>query len=141
MKIHSIKQKVSYLTTINKSPTSNDVVAESMFQAQILAVECNEPYMQVTYDLAIAKIALQIQSMERENVHNFNNLFIHFGAFHIQMAYFKAVGKYIDNCGISNILIDSKLLASGSLNRFLTGKHFNRCKRIRPMISLVHFTL
>lgn len=74
--------------------------------------------------------------MERENPQNFNNLFIHLGAFHIQMAYFKAIGKYIDNSGILNILVDTELLASGSLNGFVTGKHFNRCKRLHPLTSL-----
>ncbi|OXU31738.1 hypothetical protein TSAR_007915 [Trichomalopsis sarcophagae] len=71
--------------------------------------------MQITYDLAIAKIAVQIQLTERNNLQNFNNLFIHFGAFHIQMAYFKAIGKYIDN---------------------MDRCHFNRSKRIHPFISL-----
>lgn len=61
--------------------------------------------MQVTYDLAIAKIALQIQAVESPA---FDNLFIHFGAFHVMMAYFKAIGKFIDNCGLPNIMIDAQ---------------------------------
>lgn len=37
---------------------------------------------------------------------------------------------------MSNIIIGTELLASGSINGFITGKHFNRCKRIHPLISL-----
>ncbi|CAH0731407.1 unnamed protein product, partial [Brenthis ino] len=84
----SCKQKIAYLTTINSSPTNSSVVLETMKQAQQIALECKEPYMEITYDLAIAKVALQIKSTEKPR---FDNLFIHFGSFHIMMAYFKAV--------------------------------------------------
>lgn len=134
----SLKQRISYLTTINSSPTDPAVVRETMRQSVQAADECGQRYMQVTYDLAIAKIALQIQANERdENMKNlFAKIFIHFGSFHIQLAYFKAIGKYIDNNGITNIMTDCEVLASGSVNGFIQGKHFNRCKRLHPMISL-----
>ena len=57
----SDKQKVLYLTAINESPTNTAVVMETMKQALKVAEECGQEYMQVTYDLAIAKVALQIQ--------------------------------------------------------------------------------
>lgn len=130
---NSFKQKVSYLTTINLSPTNNAVVLETLNKSQNIAKECREEYMQVTYDLAIAKLALQIQSSESPK---FDNLFIHLGPFHIFFTLFKVIGKFIDNCGLTNVMADSELLASGSINSFLAGKHFNRCKRLHPMMSL-----
>lgn len=111
---------------INSSPTNISVVFHTMLEGQRVAEECGEEYMQITYDLAIAKIALQLQSTENPN---FNNQFIHIGSFHIMMAYFKTVGKYIDNCGLTNIMVDCEMIANGSVNGYLIGKHFNRCKR------------
>ncbi|KAL4718512.1 hypothetical protein ACJJTC_002715 [Scirpophaga incertulas] len=108
---NSIKQKISYLTTINASPTNTSVILETMRQAQQIAQECSEDYMEVTYDLAIAKVALQLQSTEKPK---YDNLFIHLGSFHIMMAYFKAVGKFIDNCGLTNIMENAEILANGS---------------------------
>ena len=58
------------------------------------------------------------------------------GPFHIEMAFFKAIGKLIDESGGPNMLTDSGVLAPGSLNGFLTGKHFNRCKRLHPILGL-----
>ncbi|GFX17272.1 hypothetical protein TNCV_1064741 [Trichonephila clavipes] len=58
----SPKQKVSYLTPINFSPTNVVVVKHTMEQAQVVGKECNQTYVQVTYDLEIAKIAYKIQS-------------------------------------------------------------------------------
>lgn len=51
-------------------------------------------------------------------------------------AYFKVIGKFINDCGLSNIMVESNLLATGSLNGFLEGKHFNRCKRLHPLMAL-----
>lgn len=121
------------LTPINASPTSTSVVLEIMKQSQQIAEEVKQTNIQVTYDLAIAKVALQIQSTEKPK---FDNLFIHLGPFHIMMAYFKAVGKAISDCGLTNVMVESSLLANGSVNGFLDSKHFNRCKRLHPLIAL-----
>lgn len=129
----SVKQKISYLTPINESPTNPAVVYETMRQSQKIARECQQNCMQITYDLAISKLAYQIQSIEKPH---FDDLFIHMGAFHVMMAYFKAVGKFIDDCGLTHMMVESKLLASGSVNGFISGKHYNRCKRLHPLISL-----
>lgn len=89
-------------------------------------------YFNITYNLAITKIALRIQSAEEV----FKNLFIHLGAFHIMLSFFKAVGKFINGNGLTNMLVNSGVLADGSVNTFLTGKHFNRCRKIHPILSL-----
>ena len=34
------------------------------------------------------------------------------------------------------MLTESEVLASGSLNGFLTGEHFNCCKRLHPILAL-----
>ncbi|KAG5883482.1 hypothetical protein JTB14_038356 [Gonioctena quinquepunctata] len=59
------------------------------------------------------------------------------------LSYFKAVGKVIDDCGLSTIMVERELLASGSVSSFIDGKHFNRCKRLHPLIAvglqILHF--
>ncbi|XP_050302757.1 uncharacterized protein LOC126740673 [Anthonomus grandis grandis] len=52
------------------------------------------------------------------------------------LAYFKAIGKYITDCGLTDVAVESGIIAGGSVNSFLIGKHFNRCKRIHPMMAL-----
>ena len=89
-------QKVWYLPQINQSPTSNAVVMETMKRSSILARECQKSSIAVTYDLAIAKIAMRIQENESPR---FDNLFIALGPFHEQMAFFSALGKYIAESG------------------------------------------
>lgn len=48
----------------------------------------------------------------------------------------KAAGKFIDSSGLPKIIVDSGLLAEGSLRGFLSGTHFNRCKKIHPVVSM-----
>ncbi len=51
-----------------------------------------------------------------------------FGAFHILLAYFATLGYLIDCSGGSEILTEADVLAPGSVNGFLKGNHYNRCK-------------
>lgn len=67
----------------------------------------------VTYDLAIAKIALKIQNEEKPA---FDHLLVHLGAFHIEMALFKAFEKVIEESGGPYILNECEVLAKGSMS-------------------------
>lgn len=83
---------------------------------------------------------MQIQSSEKPL---FDNLFIHLGSFHIMLVYFKAIGKFIEDCGLMNVAVESEIIANGSVDSFISGKHFNRCKRLHPSMTvgleIVHF--
>ena len=125
-------QRVCYLQKISLPPTRLDVVAEILRIAQQVALECGEKYAIVTYDLAIAKPASQIQEVESPT---FDNVFIMFGTFHIMMTYFSSIGFFIDGSGGDTIMIDTEILSSGSLKGFLSGKHYNRCKRLHLMLA------
>lgn len=48
---------------------------------------------------------------------------------------------FIDGSGGDIILTDSEVLAAGSLNGFLNGKHYNRCKRLHTMLALAFHAL
>lgn len=146
---NSVKQRVSYLTPINESPTNRSVVAATLKMSEDIAKECKQPEIQVTYDLAIAKIGYQIQLDERlkaesqQIIPKYKNVFIHMGGFHVEAAYFKAIGKFVDESGLTHMMVQSELLASGSVNGFIAGKHFNRCRKLHPIaalaIQILHF--
>lgn len=128
----SLQQTVDYLPQINKSPTSYSVVLETMRIAQKIADQYDEEEIIVSYDLAMAKMAIQLQITKQPE---FNNLFINLGGFHIEMAVFKAVGKFIDGCRLTDILNEAEVLARGSVNGLIDSRHFNRCKRIHPLAA------
>ena len=89
-------QNIWYLQQIEMSSTSNTAVVHTMKVAQSMAKEMGKPEIAVTYDLAIAKLAMQIQA---EKSLKFDNLFIFLGQFHTEMAFFNALGKFIADSG------------------------------------------
>ncbi|GFS64120.1 uncharacterized protein TNCV_3944911 [Trichonephila clavipes] len=43
---------------------------------------------------------------------------------------------FINECGLFHMMIESNIIASGSVNGLVEGKHFNRCKRLHPLMAL-----
>ena len=95
---------------INLSPTSNTVVLETLTIAQKIAQESNRDEISITYDLAIAKLAFKIQSEESPR---FDNVFVLLGSFPIEMAFFHALGKFVEESGGSTILNECGVIANG----------------------------
>ena len=76
--------------------------------------------------MSLARMALKIQQEESPK---YDSLFINFGSFHIEMAFFHLIGSYIELSGGPSILSQAGIIASDSLKGFISGTHFNRCKR------------
>ena len=51
------------------------------------------------------------------------------------MAFFRAIGKYIEDSGEAYILGEAGVIAEGSLNGYINGTHFNRCKRLHTLFA------
>ncbi len=73
--------------------------------------------------------------MQIEESPRYGNVFICFGAFHITLVYFAGIGFVLAESVGTEILVETEVLASGSLNGFLAGKHYNRCKRLHPLFN------
>ena len=126
---HDAQENVYYLPQINLSPTSTAVVRDTLKRAQQMAAKCNMASISVTYDLAIEKIALEIQAEERPQ---YDNIFIVVGAFHIELSLVGVLGKYIAESGGSYLLNEK-----GSISSFLSGKAYKRSECLRQLLALV----
>ena len=65
---------------INQSPTSHSVVVKTMQRSLEIAAEAQKISTVVTFDLAIAKIPIQIQLKETPK---YDGVFLTRGSFHI----------------------------------------------------------
>ncbi len=87
-------------------------------------------------------MALQIQQDEAPL---YDNVLVCFGAFHVTLAYFSAVGHIIAESGGPQALVETNVLASGSLNGFITGRHYNMCKWLHVLpgddMHILHFCI
>ena len=105
-------QKVWDLPQTNQSPTNHSILAETMCISLQIVQEAIKISTAVTYDLAIAKIALCF-------------------FFHIEMAYFKVVGKIISKSGVSFLLQECQ----ASIKSFLSGLSYDLCKRLDEILD------
>ena len=85
--------KVWYMPQINQSPIQHAVVAETLNRSLTMAREAGRETIAVTYDLAIAKMALQI---EKQEAPKYDAVFINLDQFHVELTFFKAIGKNVD---------------------------------------------
>ena len=77
---------------MNQSPTSIAVVGETLKRALAFANQSERDSIAVTYDLAIAKIAMHLQAEESPK---YDKAFAAMGSFHMELTMFGAIGKYI----------------------------------------------
>lgn len=125
---------IAYMDPISLPPTRNDVVQETMVRSVKVAQETNQGYAVVTYDLAIALKAYSIQALQAPT---FDKLIILLGNFHLELAFFGAVGTFLADSGVEYLLNESGVLAEGSVAGFMKGKFYNRCTRIHQILAAV----
>ena len=78
---------------ILSSTANNNVVKETMVCTLNVGKETGQDYGVVTYDLAVAKKAYAIQSVEASL---FDKLLIMPGSFHLELALVGALGSFIN---------------------------------------------
>ena len=98
-----------------------------------MTVECGKREIALTYDLAMGKMATEIQI---EEAPTFDSIFVTLQSFHIEMAFFSVIGKYISESGGPHLLAESGIIENGSLTSFLLGKSYKRSKRIHQLLAL-----
>lgn len=119
-------QRICYMDPISRSPTNNDVVRETMTRTMNVANETGQGYGIVPYDFQVALEAYSIQAIEAPL---FDKLLVMLGHFHIDLAFYGAVGIFLNDSGIEFILSEANILAEGSMMGFIKGKFYNRCTR------------
>lgn len=117
---------VGYCPVIEASPTELPTVFNVLKQSLQMADQLGQRDVIVVFDQAIYAKALEIQW---QNQDEFQRMVIRLGAFHTICAFIAAIGKRFGDAGLSDILIESGIVASGSVSGVLEGRHYNRAIR------------
>ena len=120
------KQVTRYMQNIRLPPTREDVVKETLKRSQEVAKKCGDKYAIATSDLAVPKTARQIHI---QNSPKFDDCFIQFGQFHIILSLFSSIVKVLEGSSAAYLLSKAKIIAGGSIHKFLWGKSYSRCLR------------
>ena len=84
-------------------------MSPTLIRSLDIVEEINKTSIALTDDLAIAKMALQIQHEESPK---FDILFVNLAAFHIELSFFHAIATFIGESGWPYILIEAEILGS-----------------------------
>ena len=81
------------------------------------------PFAIIVGDHPVYMLMLELKS---ENYELFSKILPFMGPFHIQMSFIYAIYKRFKGSGISDVLVASGIIADGSVDQALCGKHFKR---------------
>ena len=118
------KTVMTYLAPINAPVTDFSTIFGYLSYMQKLCKEVNMPYVNVTLDFGAAMNAYKLV-WNYPNL--FSNIFIHLGDFHFMKESFSIIGMLIQGSGFEDIIFQSGMSSTGSLNGVLSGSHYNRC--------------
>ena len=119
------KSVMTYLPPINSKVTEFDTIYHYFEYQQQLAAEANMPYVNITLDVGAAMSAFKLLWNYPEK---FGSIIIHLGGFHSIKENFSLTGKpIVAGSGFEDVIFQTKVCSSGSLNGVLSGSHYNRC--------------
>ena len=109
------------MQNIRLPPARENFVKETLKRSQAIAKECDDKYLIITNNLAVAKIARQVQIQKSPK---FDDYFIQFGQFNTTLSSFSSKGKMLEASGAVYLLSEAKIIAGGSINKCLRGKSY-----------------
>ncbi|CAH3022120.1 unnamed protein product [Porites evermanni] len=128
----SVQQSaVDHMAPVFAPVTENAIVQQILKLSRQASREVHPQYMVVTFDLAVAKKAY---SLVWQSPGEFSDVIVHMGSFHLTGAFMGALGKKMRCSGLEEVLIESGICASGSIEQVLTGKHYNRALRVHKVV-------
>ena len=114
---------IEYYPPIRKPATENATVQEALNCSERASKEAGQEIVVTTFDLGMCMKAYPIMW---NSPGKYVNHIILIGTFHLIGAYLKVIGKKVNGSGFCDILIESGLMTTGSLNGVLSGKGYDR---------------
>ena len=129
---HDTKRQstVDYMAPVNSPITENATIQHIIKLSQAASREMQQQYTVLTFDLGVAKKAYEILW---QNPNIFSDVLVRMGVFYITCSYLGALGKPLCCSGFEEILVESGICASGSINKVMSGKHYNRAMRVHKL--------
>ena len=121
-------------------PPSKTILYDVMRKLPRAIDDKKMPFAIIVGDHPVYALLLELKN---ENPEMFADILPFMGPFHIKMSFINAIYKRFKGSGISDVLVVAGVVADGSVDQALRGKHFNRgvhCLRLFYE-ALVHHAL
>ena len=133
------KSRAIYYMTY-PDPPSKTVLYDVLCKLAKAIDEKKMPFAIIVGDHPVYVLMLELKS---ENPQQFAKILPFMAAFHIQMSFIYTIYKRFHGSGISDVLVAAGVIADGSVDQALRGKHFKRGVRCLRLFyeTLVHHAL
>jgi hypothetical protein len=123
---------IDYYPVINHPITQYKTVQECLRYAEEATKEVGgQTYVITTFDLGVC---MKAYPLVWNNPAKYDNHIIMIGTFHLACAYLKIIGKKMAGSGFSDLLLESGLIGSGSIQGVLSGKHYDRAMHCHKVL-------
>ena len=122
---------VDYMVPVNSPITENATVQHIINISRDATKLVGQNVTIITCDLAVAKKAY---ALVWQNPVNYSDVVIRLGVFHTLCSAFGTIGKRMNGSGITEVILESGICASGSVNKVMSGKHYNRALRVHKLV-------
>ena len=116
-----LNDAIGYLPTIDSPATQMNTVFEILSRANAIKDSLNLDAIVVVMDQAISSKALEICWKHPEM---FGNIILCLGTFHTICILLSIIGLRFGSAGLCDIIIESNVIAEGSSDKVLSGKHY-----------------
>lgn len=121
---------VEYMPPLNVSINENSTVQHILETSLAASEKVGQPYAIVTFDLAVAKKAYTLVWQYPDK---FSKVVVRMGVYHTICSLFGTVGKMMQGSGFAEIGVEAGICPSGSLEKVMSGKHYNRALRVHKL--------
>ena len=122
---------IKYLPVIEANPTEMSTIYTILLKSIEIADKLEIDSLVLVSDQAIYSKIQQIRW--KNDVFN-QRLVVRLGEFHTVMAFLSVIGKRFKDAGLINIIIESEIVAAGSVDGVISGKHYNRSLRTHKLL-------
>ena len=122
---------VGYCQTIDSSPTNMATVYTLLKRSITMGDQLSQQDIIITFDLAIYAKAVEIIW---KNSEEWSRIVPRLGAFHISCCFLAIIGKRFRDAGLTDLLIESEVIDSGSISGVTEGRQYNRGVRAHKIV-------
>lgn len=126
-----VRSTVAYCPVIGASPTQLDTVYTLLSRSLAMTKRLDQQTTVVVLDQAIYAKALEVKWKRADE---FKSVVLRMGAFHVACVFLAVIGKRFAGSGLRDLMLESGVVAEGSLQGVLSGKHYNRSIRVHKLV-------
>ena len=122
---------MGYLPTINAPATNMSTVYQVLTKSLQIKDTLNLQSIVVVFDQALYAKATEIKWKHREQ---FKDLVLRMGVFHTICTFLSEIGKRFQDAGLRDVIIESGVIAEGSVSGVLEDRTYNRSIRCHKLM-------